>query len=79
MVHGREHFQDIFLETLTDVEVESTYQDLVETIVYHNRLYYELGTSEISDGEYDELFALLCAIEKEHPELMSPSSPTKQV
>lgn len=45
----------------------------------HNRLYYVLAQSQISDAEYDELMRELRAIESEHPELAAPDSPTQRV
>ena len=44
-----------------------------------NRSYYELDAPEISDAEYDLLFRRLQAIEREHPELVTPDSPTRRV
>jgi DNA ligase (NAD+) len=45
----------------------------------HNRLYYVLDQPEITDAEYDRLFEELVALEREHPELASPDSPTQRV
>jgi DNA ligase (NAD+) len=45
----------------------------------HNYLYYVEATSEISDREYDRKMARLTELESEHPELMSPDSPTQRV
>ena len=44
----------------------------------HNRLYYE-GRPEISDFEFDQRLRRLEALEKEHPELFDPNSPTQRV
>ncbi len=41
--------------------------------------YYVLDASTIPDAEYDKLFQALQALENEHPELLSPSSPTQRV
>lgn len=45
----------------------------------HNTLYYVYDRPEIGDSEWDALFAELVAIEKEHPELRTPDSPTLRV
>jgi DNA ligase (NAD+) len=45
----------------------------------HNRLYYVEDAPEITDAEYDRLFAELQRLETEHPELASPDSPTQRV
>ncbi|MFM9964195.1 MAG: NAD-dependent DNA ligase LigA [Planctomycetaceae bacterium] len=45
----------------------------------HNRLYYVEAQPEISDFEYDQLLKRLEQIEREHPELDSPDSPTHKV
>ena len=42
----------------------------------HNRAYYELDAPTIPDAEYDRLFRELQALEHEHPELLTPDSPT---
>jgi DNA ligase (NAD+) len=45
----------------------------------HIRLYYVEDAPEITDAEYDRLFAELQAIEAQHPELATPDSPTQRV
>ena len=41
--------------------------------------YYVLDNPSVPDSEYDKLMNELIAIEKEHPELISPLSPTQRV
>jgi len=48
-------------------------------ILYHNHRYYVLDSPEISDEAYDRLFAELRALEQQHPELVTPDSPTQRV
>jgi DNA ligase (NAD+) len=48
-------------------------------IARHDRLYYELDRPEVSDAEYDRLIEELRALERRHPELISPDSPTQRV
>ncbi|MDR1659329.1 MAG: NAD-dependent DNA ligase LigA [Desulfovibrio sp.] len=45
----------------------------------HNYLYHTLDAPEISDEQYDVLFRELEALERKHPGLRSPSSPTLRV
>jgi len=46
---------------------------------HHAHLYYTLDAPEIPDAEYDRLFRELQTIEAEHPELLTPDSPTQRV
>jgi DNA ligase (NAD+) len=52
---------------------------LREAIHRHNYLYYVEDRPEISDAEYDRLLRELRALEEEHPELITPDSPTQAV
>ena len=45
----------------------------------HNYAYYVLDQPTIPDAEYDRLFRELQALEAEHPELVTPDSPTRRV
>jgi len=45
----------------------------------HNRLYYVENNPEISDAEYDALMRRLIDLEKKHPQLVIPDSPTQRV
>jgi DNA ligase (NAD+) len=46
---------------------------------HHNYRYYVLDDPEIPDAEYDRLMRELQAIERAHPELLTPDSPTQRV
>lgn len=48
-------------------------------IDHHNNLYYVKDAPEISDAAYDALMNRLLALEVEHPELVTPDSPTQRV
>ncbi|HWP34263.1 MAG TPA: NAD-dependent DNA ligase LigA, partial [Thermodesulfobacteriota bacterium] len=48
-------------------------------IEYHNYRYYVLDDPVISDAEYDRLLRELEELEREHPELADPDSPTRRV
>ncbi len=45
----------------------------------HNYLYYVEARPEISDREYDRMMERLTALESQHPELVTPDSPTQRV
>ena len=45
----------------------------------HNHLYYAEARPEISDREYDRLYRELVDLEKAHPDLITPDSPTQRV
>ncbi len=53
--------------------------ELRRLIRHHDHRYYVLAAPEISDFEYDRLFAELVELEQTHPELASPGSPTQRV
>src|SRR5262249_8875499 len=48
-------------------------------IDHHNYQYYVEAKPEISDREFDKLLEELKRIETEHPELVTPDSPTQRV
>jgi DNA ligase (NAD+) len=52
---------------------------LRELIRHHEYRYYVENSPEISDFEFDKLMAELEELEKEHPELVTPDSPTQRV
>lgn len=58
---------------------ESRARALRGQIDAHNRRYYDEAAPTISDAEYDALFRELERIERDHPELRSPDSPTQRV
>jgi DNA ligase (NAD+) len=58
---------------------ESRVAELRRLIDHHNRLYYTDAEPEISDAEYDKLFRELEDLEKRHPALADPNSPTQRV
>ena len=55
------------------------YLKLCEQIDYHMNRYYNEDAPEISDYEYDQLMLELKAMEKEHPEWITPDSPTQKI
>jgi DNA ligase (NAD+) len=53
--------------------------ELRRAIARHDRLYYVEARPEIGDADYDRLYRELEAIERDHPELAAPDSPTRRV
>ncbi|MBS1261022.1 MAG: DNA ligase [Calditrichaeota bacterium] len=56
----------------------SRYERLRAEVERHNRL-YAAGRPEISDRQYDELYAELAALEEKHPDWVDEESPTRKV
>ena len=59
--------------------VERRAAELRELVDHHNYRYHALDDPEISDAAYDRLFDELRGLEDEHPELVTPDSPTQRV
>ena len=53
--------------------------ELRDVLEYHNHKYYTDAKPEISDREFDRLLEELTRIERDHPELVTPDSPTQRV
>ncbi len=60
-------------------QAAARYRELCAEIHHHNTLYHVYDRPEISDAAYDRLFRELLEIEKEFPELISPTSPSRRV
>jgi DNA ligase (NAD+) len=58
---------------------ETRVAELREQVEYHLYRYHVLDEPEISDAEFDRLWDELLALEREHPELQTPDSPTQRV
>jgi len=59
--------------------IQQEIEKIRDEIRQHDYRYYVLGEPVISDFEYDRLMKRLADIEKEHPELVTPDSPTHRV
>jgi DNA ligase (NAD+) len=59
--------------------VRQDLEKLREEIRRHEELYYVLDNPEISDAEYDALLDKLQGLEQQHPDLITPDSPTQRV
>jgi DNA ligase (NAD+) len=55
------------------------YDDLCSRLRRYNYQYHVMDDPEISDAEYDQLFREIQTLETEHPEWISPESPSQQV
>ena len=60
-------------------DIQKKLDALREKIRHHEHRYYVLDDPEISDLEFDKLLEQLKKIESEHPELITPDSPTQRV
>ncbi|WP_260706499.1 NAD-dependent DNA ligase LigA [Edaphobacter flagellatus] len=63
----------------TASSIEQQIEALREQLRHHEYLYYVLDAPEISDAEYDVLMNRLKKLEGEHPEMLTPDSPTQRV
>jgi len=61
------------------MSVEARVAELRSQLEYHGHRYYVLDDPEIGDDTYDALLDELRRLEAEHPELLSPDSPTQRV
>jgi DNA ligase (NAD+) len=64
---------------MTESEAKKKIEKLRKEIHHHDHLYYVLDKPEITDAEYDKLFRQLQELEKQHPDLITPDSPTQRV
>ena len=61
------------------MNVEKEIAQLRKEINYHSKLYYVYDAPVISDYDFDMLMQRLKTLEAEHPELVTPDSPTQRV
>jgi len=59
--------------------IKKEIEQLREKLRHHEYRYYVLDDPEISDAAYDKLMQRLQALEADHPELVTPDSPTVRV
>ena len=60
-------------------EIKEKVKVLRDSLTYHSQRYYVYDSPEISDYEYDMMFAELKALEEKYPELYDETSPTQRV
>lgn len=61
------------------MDVQKKINELRRKLNYYGKLYYVDDAPAISDYEYDMLMQQLKALEREHPELITPDSPTQRI
>lgn len=61
------------------MDAEKEILKLRKELEHHNKLYYVDDAPVISDYEYDMLMQKLILLESEHPELITPDSPSQKV
>jgi len=61
------------------MEARREIEHLREEIRRHNYAYYVLDSPRVSDAEYDALFRRIEELERKHPDLITPDSPTQRV
>jgi DNA ligase (NAD+) len=62
-----------------DVAARQRHAELAAEVADHRFRYYVLDAPIVSDGQFDELWRELLALEDAHPELVTPDSPTQKV
>lgn len=67
------------MNPISKEEAERRIAELTEKINFHNHLYYQEDTTEISDLEFDQLLEELSQLEKDFPEFLQEDSPTQRV
>ena len=64
---------------MTHAAAQKRHAELAAEIRRHDHAYYVVGRQEITDREYDALFAEVQELEKNFPDLVTPESPTQRV
>lgn len=64
---------------MNDDEIRHRIETLRRDLDYHNHLYHVEAQPEVSDAEYDRLYAELADLEAANPRLVTPNSPTQRV
>jgi DNA ligase (NAD+) len=67
------------MATRTQKDAQQRLDELREQVDQHLHRYHVLDEPEISDAAFDRLFDELRALEEEHPDLITPDSPTQRV
>ncbi len=61
------------------LSIKEQIESLRKEIRHHDHLYYVLDIPELTDQQYDGLYTQLRKLEQEHPDLVTPDSPTQRV
>jgi DNA ligase (NAD+) len=63
----------------TDTRFRERHAELAAEVADHQFRYYVLDSPIVSDGQFDALWRELVELEEQHPELVTPDSPTQKV
>jgi len=72
-------FRILAMAAKKELTAEQKIEALREVLRYHEHLYHVLDKPEWTDAQYDARMNELKALEREHPELVTPDSPTQRV
>ena len=64
---------------MTFAQAKARHAQLADELRRHDHAYYVLAKPEVTDREYDALYREVQELEKQFPELITPSSPTQRV
>jgi len=64
---------------INPADVSARLEELRDAIDQHSYRYYVLDDPSVTDSEYDRLFNELQALESQHPDLITPDSPSQRV
>jgi len=78
-MQGRAGFRIVAMAAKKELTAEQRIEALREMLRHHEYLYHVLDKPEWTDAQYDARMNELKALEAEHPELVSPDSPTQRV
>lgn len=64
---------------MNEIQDKDHYKQLIDQINFHNYQYHVLDTPVISDAQFDRLLVEIREVEANHPDWISPDSPTQRV
>ncbi|GJM29245.1 MAG: DNA ligase [Cyclobacteriaceae bacterium] len=64
---------------MIEEEAKQRIDELIELVNYHNNLYYQQDTSEITDYQFDMMLEELVRLEQQFPQFKYPYSPSQRV
>lgn len=67
------------MNNMPDEKIKLEAKKLRESLTYHAERYYVYDSPEISDYDYDMMYARLLSLEEAYPSLKTPDSPTQRV
>lgn len=77
---GLQKTTEKLLKHVSNFDFDTQHLDQLRDVLrFHEYRYYVQNDPLISDFEYDQLYKALEKIEKEHPDLVTPNSPTQRI